>query len=824
MKEAGEELATGQSGGAASGTLASGTAGPEDHLAEHPVTVAMSPGQARAYVERARAGVAIAQSNERVAALQAFDTTERQYRDTGNAANPPSQAQLVGALGLQEGRQRYAQLEEAGREGASYTTLRALPSAALHDMLGQEREAQERESQVATAAGAAGGNASVPTTAVAPSAPTSAPTPSQRAIARILRERQQDPMQAALDTGGYGLKPLAFSQAAVDDGSLAASLRARALAGRQIAGEYQTEPALLSRAEVRAMAATLRGATPAQQQAVLKALVEGPGDDAMTTSSLEALSQEEPVLALAGWQMGNAERESGGQEVADGAAARGWSKAPATSVPAMMLEGRHLMQPDADKSGKAAMPMPPDRVMWPIFAGLDKDASGGMQAMCFEGAKACYASLAAHEGDHSGKFDPERMAEAVFYAKTGSSSPETFASYALSQNSQGPQSRGQAPKTAIDNSTQGTPSASYGTTEALQAPGVLSDLANINPVIDKHTLEASGIDPTQYPKFGDVIGRKDDDRDARSKLEEETGNLLTWTKWLDGNPDSRKQLLALHSLTTDADRAQLGNLRGYLDATVGLSKDDPLDAEESREFFKELRSANAAVRAHLIANLSPEEVEKFKERVTIARDGKVSPEEVQKLLLENARHAAKLATEGGSLTMMARLAGGHPATPLDPLYPVFRKRISDLRSKVRKWAKNGGNVAVADVSIQGIPPTVAASSRIESPSPKEITEGFIGKGEEIFRNKVVTDSAGETYYRGNVDSEDKILNHLATRLGNNSQARGSVTIMTERQPCEGCSDVIGQFRKRYPRIRLTVIDNQGQIIFPIPRGQKNEKQ
>ena len=86
--------------------------------------------------------MAIAQSNERAAAAQDSDAAIRSYLATGSAAQAPSQAQLIGAFGLEEGKQRYTQLEEARSEGNSYVNLLALPSAALQDMRGQEQGVQ----------------------------------------------------------------------------------------------------------------------------------------------------------------------------------------------------------------------------------------------------------------------------------------------------------------------------------------------------------------------------------------------------------------------------------------------------------------------------------------------------------------------------------------------------------------------------------------------------------------------------------------------------------------------------------------------------------
>ncbi|WP_353195027.1 deaminase domain-containing protein [Pectobacterium brasiliense] len=61
----------------------------------------------------------------------------------------------------------------------------------------------------------------------------------------------------------------------------------------------------------------------------------------------------------------------------------------------------------------------------------------------------------------------------------------------------------------------------------------------------------------------------------------------------------------------------------------------------------------------------------------------------------------------------------------------------------------------------------------------------------------------------NTDSEYKILDNLADRLGSNTLAKGNVTIFTEKPACDSCLGVIEQFQKKYLGIKVDVLDNNG---------------
>ncbi|MFE2219774.1 deaminase domain-containing protein [Streptomyces canus] len=57
------------------------------------------------------------------------------------------------------------------------------------------------------------------------------------------------------------------------------------------------------------------------------------------------------------------------------------------------------------------------------------------------------------------------------------------------------------------------------------------------------------------------------------------------------------------------------------------------------------------------------------------------------------------------------------------------------------------------------------------------------------------------------DSEQKILNYLANKLGPpNGYASGTVRIHTQRDMCTPCSSVMKSFQSDYPNIRVVVTE------------------
>ena len=139
---------------------------------------------------------------------------------------------------------------------------------------------------------------------------------------------------------------------------------------------------------------------------------------------------------------------------------------------------------------------------------------------------------------------------------------------------------------------------------------------------------------------------------------------------------------------------------------------------------------------------------------------------------------------------------------------TFRQQVLDARAPFSQNIRKGGNAAVAQIDVPGMPRTLAAHSRVDTAE-----KSFIGKGSGNFEFKTINNVKGEPIPR-NTDSEYKILDNLADKLGSNVSVKGKVTIFTERAACESCLGVVDQFQKKYPGIKVEVLDNNNVLLIP----------
>jgi len=144
------------------------------------------------------------------------------------------------------------------------------------------------------------------------------------------------------------------------------------------------------------------------------------------------------------------------------------------------------------------------------------------------------------------------------------------------------------------------------------------------------------------------------------------------------------------------------------------------------------------------------------------------------------------------------------------------QKIADIRATLPSKLKGDGNMAVADVSIEGLPSQMAAHSRINNPTAAQQAQGIVGEGAGTFQTQSVPNKSGVSIPRSG-DSEAKILDNLAQKLGDNTAAKGSVTIFTERPACSSCLGVADRFKVKYPNIQVNILDNNGVVMRP-PKG------
>lgn len=144
-----------------------------------------------------------------------------------------------------------------------------------------------------------------------------------------------------------------------------------------------------------------------------------------------------------------------------------------------------------------------------------------------------------------------------------------------------------------------------------------------------------------------------------------------------------------------------------------------------------------------------------------------------------------------------------------------RSTIGDIRANLTLANPNRpGNTAVADIQIEGIADTrLAAHSQIDTQQA-----GLVGNGSGNF--SFTTEASGNGFgIARNTDAEYKILDTIADRLRNNPNASGSINLFTELPPCPSCSNVITQFRARFPNItvNVTTVGRQPATVVPVPR-------
>ncbi|PAD65996.1 hypothetical protein CHH83_26315 [Bacillus sp. 7586-K] len=107
-----------------------------------------------------------------------------------------------------------------------------------------------------------------------------------------------------------------------------------------------------------------------------------------------------------------------------------------------------------------------------------------------------------------------------------------------------------------------------------------------------------------------------------------------------------------------------------------------------------------------------------------------------------------------------------------------------------------------------------SSSQVDISSGNPNLEGFSLKPENpTFRATKAPDKKGDNFVR-ETDTEYKILNDLAEKIGENNNVTGNVKLFTEKDTCGSCNNIISQFKERYPNITIEVIHNGGELITP----------
>lgn len=173
-------------------------------------------------------------------------------------------------------------------------------------------------------------------------------------------------------------------------------------------------------------------------------------------------------------------------------------------------------------------------------------------------------------------------------------------------------------------------------------------------------------------------------------------------------------------------------------------------------------------------------------------------------------------TGTGAITVTIRRPKPVRLNPIGIDTSALAKKIEDIRFLLKSDLKRSGNMATADIRIDGRQSTMAAHSGISNPSEAQFKLGIVGNVDSTFETFSVANKSGHMVERSG-DSEVKILSNLAQQLGSNNKASGTVIIFTERPPCASCLNVAEQFKNRYPNIQIDILDNGGNMIRPAAR-------
>lgn len=196
-----------------------------------------------------------------------------EYLNTGQATNPPSEAEFLQAYGQQEGVRHYRELQDTATLGAQLQQTKTLSNADLMQMLkNAEPSPGDGYAERARNYGIL-----------------------QKAVQMTVAARKNDPVQFAMQNPAYDLKPIANME---DRNALLTELSRRRSAMDAIARDYGTPPKMLSKPESLAFADMLANKQTPDKIQTLRLI-----DGLFGQEGMEALSQQikggNPSLAIA---------------------------------------------------------------------------------------------------------------------------------------------------------------------------------------------------------------------------------------------------------------------------------------------------------------------------------------------------------------------------------------------------------------------------------------------------------------------------------------------------------------------------------------------
>jgi filamentous hemagglutinin len=135
---------------------------------------------------------------------------------------------------------------------------------------------------------------------------------------------------------------------------------------------------------------------------------------------------------------------------------------------------------------------------------------------------------------------------------------------------------------------------------------------------------------------------------------------------------------------------------------------------------------------------------------------------------------------------------------------AFVSQAQEVRAALPAQFADKGNLALANVEIDGLPSQMKAFSQFQKGE-----NGFVAlpEGQNVLQPLSVNKYGvvdGKDAFSRIYDGEFKILETTARTLGNNPSATGRIDLFTELKACTSCGGAVQQFRTMYPNIQLNV--------------------
>lgn len=148
----------------------------------------------------------------------------------------------------------------------------------------------------------------------------------------------------------------------------------------------------------------------------------------------------------------------------------------------------------------------------------------------------------------------------------------------------------------------------------------------------------------------------------------------------------------------------------------------------------------------------------------------------------------------------------------------FNLQVQKIRKELPNPLKKSGNIAIAKIDVNGECYELIAHSSINFSTDK-LSEKFVLSIEpekRIFSTKHVDrfgviDSAYA--YSREWDTEVKILENIAAKFSIDCNVYGKIWLFTERMVCRSCEDVITNFRKKFPNIKMKIFEEIDKDLY-----------